>query len=421
MEMENTGVVDLQPAAQAFEELRGELGRLGVWRNGSYLGKHLPEEVNGDIIEWIKETYGGGRYQVVLYGTDGKVKKRLSFSVAGEPKEPGEKRESTNGTIDLLRELIEKLEEKKSGGADTVTLFQMMMQMQQQQFQLLLQTLKGEKRESSFIDKFVDKVLSNPAVLMSAGGAVWKLARKALSNKNELLELIRVAKDDPELKEMAVSILGSKYGASAGILDKIVSNPELLSKTLEIVNKALSARAAGMNPVPVMKKEIQELSIGVNKTKVGSHFGGQFQGSQLHEEVSVTGIQEIVAVGTKILDMAENGKSAMEIWNSMSDEEIDILVSLMDSYEMRTADDMVSVLESLPVPKFTIAGYIEAIKRYRQVVDELLSYCIAEEVQEGSQEYIQGKNEGISGQDNRNSTGEVPGDTQEDSRNSTGE
>lgn len=408
MEMENTGVVDLQPAAQAFEELRGELGRLGVWRNGSYLGKHLPEEVNGDIIEWIKETYGGGRYQVVLYGTDGKVKKRLSFSVAGEPKEPGERKEHTDGTIELLRELIEKLEEKKSGGADTVALFQMMMQMQQQQFQLLLQTLKGEKREN-FIDKFIDKVLSNPAVLMSAGGAIWKLARKALSNKNELLELIRVAKDDPELKEMAVSILGSKYGASAGILDKIVSNPEILSKTLEIVNKALTARAAGMNPVPIMKKEIRKLSTAVGKTK-----GAEFRDKpEMRGESVSMGIQEIVAVGTRILDMAENGKSAIEIWDSMNDEEIDILVSLVDEYGMKTADDMVSVLEGLPVPKFTIAGYVEAIKRHRQVVDELLSYCVAKEVQEGNQEYIQGENEGISGQESRNNAGNISGENQE--------
>ncbi|WP_456484782.1 hypothetical protein [Desulfurobacterium sp.] len=426
--MENTGVVDLQPAAQAFEELRGELGRLGVWRNGSYLGKHLPEEVNGDIIEWIKETYGGGRYQVVLYGTDGKVKKRLSFSVAGEPKEPGEKRESTNGTIDLLRELIEKLEEKKSGGADTVTLFQMMMQMQQQQFQLLLQTLKPERKESSLLEKFIDKVLANPAVLMSAGAGAWKLLQKALSNRNELLELIKVAKADPELKELAIQAVGAKYGAGVGIIDRILSNPELLNRTLEIVNKALTIREAGQNPIPAVKRELRELA-GAPRKEVTVYGGGSSTvgnpqstpPKSVENREEVVSVQEVIAIGTKILDMAERGLNAGQIWDSLSDAEVDVLIAVMEEYNVKDADGLVRFLEGLPVPRFTIAGYIEAIKRYRQVVDELLSYCIAEEVQEGSQEYIQGKNEDISGQDNRNSTGEVPGDTQEDSRNSTGE
>ncbi|SNR83210.1 hypothetical protein [Desulfurobacterium atlanticum] len=409
MEMENTGVVDLQPAIQAFEELRGEIGRLGIWRNGSYLGKHLPEEVSGDIIEWIKETYGGGRYQVVLYGTDGKVKKRLSFSVAGEPKEPGEKKEGSDGTIELLRELIEKLEDRKSGGTDTVALFQMMLQMQQQQFQLLLQTLKGEKRESSFIDKFVDKVLSNPAVLMSAGGAVWKLLQKAISSKNELLELIRVAKDDPELKELAVQAVGAKYGGAGGLIDKVLSNPELLNKTLEIVNKALSVKAAGRNPVPVIKKEIRKLSPSVDKPVEKSTNMGEV----VNNGQNGIGIQEIVAVGTRILQMAESGRSAVEIWNSLSDEEIDIFVTLVDGYGMKTADDMVKVLEGLPVPRFTIAGYIEAINRHKQVVNELISFCVMDEVQEGIQENAQAEIEGISGQDKRNTTGETSGESQE--------
>ena len=391
----NTGVVDVDSPESVFQELRGEISRITILRDGKVLDRVLPEEVDDDPVFWTKERYGGGKYQMILFGKDGKVKKRLSFVIDGPPKHPSDESSKEEGTLKLVEKLIEKLEEKKgSSSGELTTVFQMMMQMQQQQFQLLLQTLKPERKESSFVEKFIDKVLSNPAVLMSAGGGLWKLLQKALANKNELLELLRVAKDDPEIKQLAVEVIGAKYGAGGGLVDRLLGNPELLNKTLEIVNKALEAKAVGHNPTAVMKRELRELAGAPRKEVTVSGTGGSSpvvsnpQSTQVKavDNQEVVGVQEIIAVGTKILELAERGANAQQIWEALNDREVDILIAVTEEYGIEDVEGLVKLLESLPVPRFTVAGYIEAIRRHRQVIDELISYLGVEEVEESSQE-----------------------------------
>jgi len=420
----NTGVVDVNSPEEVFKALRGEISRITIMRDGKVLDRALPEEVDDDVVFWVKEKYGGGKYQLILFGTDGKVKKRLSFVIAGEPKEPGGGQSSgeKEGTIELLRELINKLDERKGSSPDTVAVFQMMMQMQQQQFQLLLQTMKEQKRESSIVDKFIDRVLANPAVLMGAGSGLLKLLKNVLGKKDELIELVKLAKDDPEIKEMAVSVLGAKYGASGGIIDRILGNPELLNRTLEIVNKALTLREAGQNPIPTVKRELRELA-GAPQVSNPQSTPEPAVDNQADQEV--VQVQEVIAIGTKVLELAERGADTGAIWEALSDREIDILVALVDQYQIRDAEGLVGFLESLPVPRFTIAGYVEAIRRHRQVVDELLSYCVAEELQvapqEEDQEGEQGTPQGKIGQVQRENTGTLQELPQGDSRSSTGE
>ena len=423
----NTGVVDVDSPESVFQELRGEISRITILRDGKVLDRVLPEEVDDDPVFWTKERYGGGKYQMILFGKDGKVKKRLSFVIDGPPKHPGEEKIGEEGTLKLIEKLIEKLEEKRgSSPSEFTAVFQMIMQMQQQQFQLLLQTLKPERKESSFVEKFIDKVLSNPAILMSAGGGIWKLLQKALANKNELLELLRVAKDDPEIKQLAVEVIGAKYGAGGGLIDRLLGNPELLNKTLEIVNKALEAKAVGHNPTAVMKRELRELAGAPRKEGAVPGTGGSSPVSNPQSTITkpvdnqeVIGVQEIITVGTKILELAERGANVQQIWEALSDREIDILIAVTDEYGIEDAEGLVKLLESLPVPRFTVAGYIEAIRRHRQVIDELISYLGVEEVgssQEGGQEELQVEIEGNSGQVNRETKGDLPGESQENHR-----
>ena len=419
----NTGVVDVDSPESVFQELRGEISRITILRDGKVLDRVLPEEVDDDPVFWTKEQYGGGKYQMILFGKDGKVKKRLSFVIDGPPKHPSDESKE-EGTLKLVEKLIEKLEEKRgSSPSEFTAVFQMIMQMQQQQFQLLLQTLKPERKENSLLEKFMDKVLANPAVLISAGAGAWKLLQKALSNKNELLELIKVAKADPELKELAIQAVGAKYGAGGGIIDRILSNPELLNRTLEIVNKALTIREAGQNPIPAVKKELRELAGAPRKEVTVSGTGGNSPVSNPQSTVPVSvdnqeviGVQEIIAVGTKILELAERGANAQQIWEALSDREVDILIAVTDEYGIEDAEGLVKLLESLPVPRFTVAGYIEAIRRHRQVIDELISYLGVEEVeessQEGGQEELEVPKEAEIGQVKRKDTGTYTGESQ---------
>ena len=428
----NTGVVDVDSPESVFKELRGEISRITILRDGKVLDRVLPEEVDDDPVFWTKERYGGGKYQMILFGKDGKVKKRLSFVIDGLPKHPGEEKVGEEGTLKLVEKLIEKLEEKRGSSSGELTaVFQMMLQMQQQQFELLLQTLKSERKESSFLEKFIDKVLSNPAILMSAGGGLWKLLQKALSNKNELLELIKVAKADPELKELAIQAVGAKYGAGGGIIDRIVSNPELLNKTLELVNKALTLREAGQNPLPTVKQELRKLAGAPRREATVSGTGNspvnnpQSTATNVVDNQEVIEVQEIIAVGTKILDLAERGANAQQIWEALNDREVDVLIAVTDEYGIEDAEGLVNFLEKLPVPRFTVAGYIEAIRRHKAIIDELISFLGIEEVeessQEGNQEGLQVPEKAESGQGKRETTGNLSGESQANHRQVTGE
>jgi hypothetical protein len=297
---------------------------------------------------------------------------------------------------------------------------------------MIIELLKNERRkEKGSLESLIDKVLSNPQVLLAAGGGMWKLLQKAIANKNELLELIKVAKDDPELKELAIQAVGAKYGGGGGIIDRILSNPELLNKTLEIVNKALTIREAGQNPIPTVKRELRKMarngqqikqSTTVVDTAVDSGKINEVRG----EEVSVVGVQEVVALGTKILDLAEKGANAGQIWDSLSDREVDVLVALIEQYGIEDSEGLVKLLEELPVPRFTVAGYIDAVKRHKAVIDELLSFLVAEEVggeegeqaiaqadgKEGEQVSIQVINEQV----NRETSGDLSGESQANHR-----
>jgi hypothetical protein len=425
-----TGVVDVNSPEEVFKALRGEISRITIMRDGKVLDRALPEEVDDDIVFWVREKYGGGKYQLILFGKDGRVKKRLSFAVDGPPKLPKEQGSEESGLVELLSRLIEKMEEKRNSGSEMAMVFQMMMQMQQQNMQMLVELLRNEKREKGGLEGILEKLLSNPKVLFAAGGGIWKLLQKALSNKNELLELLKVAKDDPEIKQLAVEVIGAKYGGG-GIIDRLLSNPELLNKTLEIVNKALVIRQAGRNPIPEVKRELRKMagkevtsrqSTTVVDTAVDSE-KNEVRG----EEVSVVSVQEIIALGTKILDLAEKGANAGQIWDSLSDREIDVLAALMEQYGIKDSEGLVRLLEELPVPRFTVAGYIEAIRRHKAVIDELLSYLEVEEVEEKEGEQVApqaSSKEGEraeEGQVEREDTGTGTGKLQVHYRNDTGE
>jgi len=404
-----TGGIDIGTTAEVFNELRGDLTQVIIMRNGKFLDKVKPEEIDDDLVMWIKERYGGGKYIVTLQGKDGRIKKRFSFAIEGAPKmPPSEMVQQENGTLGLVRELIEEIKEKRS--SDQADVFKMMMEMQRQQFELLLNVVKGKEQErKSFLEQAVEKLISNPQVLLAVGGGAWKVIQKALTNKNELLELIRVAKDDPEIKEMAVSILGAKYGAGGGILDRLLSNPEFLNKTLEIVNKALSIREAGQNPLPAVKQELRKMAkaqgqvrkegapqvaasggVGSSPSQVISNpQSTQLESVDNGEEV--VSVQEVIAVGTKILDLAERGATAEEIFDSLTDREVELLYGVSESYGIKDSEGLVAFLEGLPVPRFVIAGYVEAVRRHREVIDSLLGLVLGEfeeEVREDSGESL---------------------------------
>jgi len=112
-----TGVVDLGNPEEVFKALRGELSRITILRDGKILDRCLPEEVSDDITFWVKERYeryGGGRYQLILFGKDGKIKKRLSFAIEGKPKmEEEEKNRKRKHILGTLRKTNRRTQRKR--------------------------------------------------------------------------------------------------------------------------------------------------------------------------------------------------------------------------------------------------------------------------------------------------------------------
>jgi len=165
--------------------------------------------------------------------------------------------------------------------------------MQQQQFQILLEVIKNQKgkeeKENGIMPKIIEKILNKPEMLITISGPLFKFLKNTFSKKDELIELIRLAKDDAELKEVALELVSAKYGGSGNFLDKLLSNPEILSRTLEIVNKVLKSK----NLPPISESE----NINPNPSNTETEI-----------EMEEKGVGNILEIANNILEAFEEQK-----------------------------------------------------------------------------------------------------------------
>jgi hypothetical protein len=368
----DTGILDLQTLEETLKELRGEIRKIILLKNGKIIAKALPEEIGEDIIEWI-QNFGEGNYQVVIYGDKG-IKKKMSFKIGtGEGTMNKEIMESIKQLNEKLNKLEEKLNRKENDNNSPHWIIEKVIEMQKEQFELLIR--KNPKKESSFFETALQKLASKPELLLTIGSGAWKLIQKAISgNKNELIEIIKLAKDDPEIKEIATKIVSAKYGTEkGGILDQLISNPEIINKTLEIINRTLEKR----NNI-LVKPPPSPLKPNINPSQPSS------QAKQITPTREVR-MDELIVIATGILEAVEQGLEGEEIIRTLDDDTYDLLSAVIEEYDIKTHQDIANIIRELQIPSFLKRSYLTVIQTNSDKIDEILELLrSSESVEPGS-------------------------------------
>ncbi len=355
---------ELVSLEEFLEEQRGEIKSIKITRDGKYLTSVLPEELKGwDIQEWLKEKYGGGKYTVQIQKKDGKFGKSFTFLIEGRPKEPDEELKGSPEVVFLMqeiRELKEELRRKDTGGEG---IFKYLLELEKmnrkENFEMFMKMLELQNKKSSPLEELIKGLLKNPTVLMALGSGAWKVIKELMNRKDELVELVKVAKDDPELKGIIGELLGAKFGVNKGFLDSILENPELINKVLDTVNKALSIRAehGTHKALSYMKEEVKQL-----------------RGAEVDSEIEEVSnqISNPLEVYLKLLRLAEEGKTSEEIYEELSEEEREYLIDYLTSTGIENAGELIGVLKASGVPR----EYIEVVRKHQNKLDELIGILL---------------------------------------------
>ncbi len=361
---------EFESLEETLQALRGEIKAIKIMRDGKYLTTIYPEELQGwDIQEWLKEKFGGGKYTLQLIKKDGKFGKSYTFIIEGKPKEPEEETVKDPTVLFLLNEIKELKEElRKKETTNNGDMFKYLLELEKENrketFQLMLELMKNkEEKKSSLLEEFIKGIVKNPSVLAGLGAGAWKLLEKILAKRDELIELVRIAKDDPELKSVISDVLSAKYGGNKSFLEAIIENPETINKFLETLNNLLATRQVSNRVSNSVSNQLDTVS------------------NQYLPEVSnqVSNHQEVVEVNPmnvymKLFNLLAQGKNAKEIYDSLTDSELDYLIQYLEATGIETVDELIGVLKASGIPK----EYIEVIKGNKAVVEEFFKLLFTE-------------------------------------------
>jgi len=332
----------------ALELLRGDIKAIKIMRDGKYLTTVYPEELQGwDIQEWLKERYGGGKYTLQLIKKDGKFGKSFTFIIEGRPKEISEEK-PVDPTVYVLLEQIKELKEelRKKGTENSGDVFKYLLEIEKENrkemFQLFLELMKKEEKKSGLLESFLKEAIRNPQVLITIGGGLWKVLEKGLIKRDELIDLIKIAKDDPELKSVISEAVSAKYGGNKSLLEAIFENPEIINKFLDTLNRLLIAKKQGK---PLPPKEVKE-------------------------DPQMNPLQ----VYSKLLSLLAKGKETREIYNALTEHERAYLRGYLTSTGIETAEELIGVLKASEVPQ----EYIAILKENKEKVNEFIGLILAE-------------------------------------------
>ena len=361
---------------EAFEVLRGDIKAIKVLRDGKYLASVYPEEVEGwDIQEWLKERYGGGKYTLQIIKKDGKFGKSFTFMIEGKPKEVSKiLNPDTAILVESLRELKDEI--KRLKGGSEVDIFKYLLETEKQNrdeiFKLFLELIKNrEEKRSSFIENLIKEAIKNPQLIGAIGTGIYKLFKTLMAKKDELVELLKIAKDDPELKNVISEVLSAKYGVKGDFLSNILENKELINKFFDTLNNLLS------------KKEVSNQASNQYITPVSNSLFNQLDNGNLTsnltdnltEEEGETGEGDILKVLLKVFSFLTQNLLSGEILQNLSEAEKITLKEYLSETGIENSSELIGVLKASGIPK----EYIELLKEKKAVIDEIINRLTATE------------------------------------------
>ncbi|RUM29842.1 MAG: hypothetical protein DSY42_05680 [Aquifex sp.] len=382
---------EFESLEEALEVLRGDVKAIKILRDGKYLATVYPEEIEGwDIQEWLKEKYGGGKYTLQLIKKDGKFGKSFTFMIEGKPKEVSEISHSDPAISVLVEQLKELKEEiRRLKGKEEGDIFKYLLEMEKQNrdeiFKLFLELIKSkEEKRSSFIEGLLKEAIKNPQLIGAIGTGVYKLIKTLMAKKDDLVELIKIAKDDPELKGVISEVLSAKYGVKGDFLSAIFENPELINKFLDTLNNLLSKRqvsnrVSNQYLTPVSNSVSNQLDYGPtgNLTDNLTQSSNDNLTGNLTEEEGEGEIEEgsILGVLLKVFNLLAQNLGSEEILKNLSETEKITLKEYLSETGIENSIELIGVLKASGIPK----EYIEPLKEKKTVIDEIIGRLTATE------------------------------------------
>ncbi len=366
---------------ETLEALRGDIKAIKILRDGRYLSTVYPEEIEGyDIQEWLKERYGGGKYTLQLIKKDGKFGKSFTFMIEGKPKEVSEVSHSDPAISILVEQLRELKDEiKRLKGNSEGDIFKYLLEIEKQNrdeiFKLLIELMKNkEEKRSSFLEGLLKEAIKNPQLIGAIGMGVYKLVKTLMAKKDDLVELIKIAKDDPELKAVISDVLSAKYGTNKSFLDVIVENPEVLNRVLDTVNRILKGRL----DTELDTKVRYQLDTRNERLDTVSNPDGQVSNqylteasnrvsNQLDTEVSNEELNAMEVL-LKVFNLISQDLNDEKILNALSEREVYVLRDFISETGIENAEELIGILKASGVP----GEYIATLKEKKELINNLI-------------------------------------------------
>jgi len=363
-----------------------------------------------NIEEWLKNRYGGGSFSVEVRknGTIFIHRNYMRFNILGESKiQPSQTQTITSpsdpvysllgDTLSKVVNKIEQLEYKMSGQNENsymISFMQLMMEQNKANQQMMLELLKlnqQPQREKSFIEKLFEGLTIDKLMLL--GSTALPAVKEFfinLSGGSILTKLAPVLEKNPNLLE---KVIAKELGINEGnIIETVLSDPQLLTKTLEVVNNILQKpQVIVKNPSPQLPpptqqtqpikeeaKKVQMVEIPSEQIEEELQEQQKQQGEdEMFMKIIESQINSIMQKLMIIKQGIENGdfeNIAFAVDYVFSPAEIDMFIGYMEQFNINSADDLINTLNQFGI---NLNQEIEGIGK--DLVNDMIKYLNSEE------------------------------------------
>jgi exonuclease VII large subunit len=368
-----------------------------IYYNDKYLETVPAVDVDFENLEeWLKNRHGGGTFAVEVR-KNGSIfihRNYLRFTILGESKINPSTDKGFNDpvyslmadTLSKVANKIEQLEVRLSNQNNEnymISFMQLMMEQNKANQQMMLELLKLNQqtnREKSFIEKLIEGLTIDKLVVL--GSSVFPAVKEFFANisgGSVITKLAPVLEKNPHLLE---KVIARELGINEGnIIETILSDPELLKKTLEVVNNLLAKPTNGdltqYLPAPKQMPAVQNPSNTEPQESKIQQEGNMFK-TFIQSQISNI-LQKLIAI-KEGLKNGEFENVAVAVDYVFAPAEIDMFLGYMDQFNINTADDLINVLSNFGIDLSDEINHIG-----KDLLEDVIKYLNGDDVQEEKQ------------------------------------
>ncbi len=204
---------------------------------------------------------------------------------------------------------------------------------------------------------------------MLLGSSVFPAVKEFFSNLSGgsvLKELAPVLKQNPQLLE---KVIAKELGINEGnILDTVLSDPQLLTKTLEVINNIIA------KPQVIVKNPALPQGQTKEQKEKQEEKKGEKNMIMKVVENQINNIFSKLLVIKEGIESGEFENIAMAVDYVFAPAEVDMFAGYMEQFNINTADDLINVLN-----QFGINLEKEINQIGKQLLDDVIRYLKTEE------------------------------------------